>query len=128
MAERQLENIEFINTTLFDERLKAESFDLVMAFFVLHFFDDIDVAFKRIYDLLKPGGLFISETACMGEQGVFMGKALRLAGALGLVPRMSMLTTQQLEQALENAGFRVVEKIRFSDRSEAEYTLFAKKS
>ncbi|MGB5278151.1 MAG: class I SAM-dependent methyltransferase, partial [Gammaproteobacteria bacterium] len=33
-AERKLDNIEFIKTSLYDERLKADGFDVVMAFFV----------------------------------------------------------------------------------------------
>lgn len=54
-AERKLDNIEFIKTSLYDERLKADGFDVVMAFFVLHFLEDIDAVFQRIHDLLKPG-------------------------------------------------------------------------
>jgi 2-polyprenyl-3-methyl-5-hydroxy-6-metoxy-1,4-benzoquinol methylase len=127
-AERGLDNVEFINTSLFDERLKAGSYDVVMAFFVMHFFEDIDAVFQRIHDLLKPGGLFISETACIGEQNKFMGSALRMAGHLGLLPKINLLTTQQLEQALEKTGFRVVDKIKFSDSADAEYTLFARKN
>jgi ubiquinone/menaquinone biosynthesis C-methylase UbiE len=126
-AERKLDNIEFIKTSLYDERLKADSFDVVMAFFVLHFFEDTDAVFKRIHDLLKPGGLFISETACIAEKNRVMGKVLRFAGHLGLLPKINLLTTRQLEQALEKAGFRIVDKIKFSDSSDSEYTLFAKK-
>ena len=37
-AERKLDNVEFLQTSLFDERFKQGSFDVVMAFFVLHFF------------------------------------------------------------------------------------------
>ena len=52
---RKLDNIEFIKTSLYDERLKADGFDVVMVFFVLHFFEDTDAVFKRrdsipIYD------------------------------------------------------------------------------
>ena len=126
-AERKLDNIEFIKTSLYDERLKADSFDVVMAFFVLHFFEDIDAVFQRIHDLLKPGGLFISETACLGEKSQITGKLLRFVGHLGFLPIINPLTTRQLEQALEKSGFRIVDKIRFSDSSDAEYTLFAKK-
>lgn len=126
IAERKLGNIEFINTSLYDERLIADSFDVVMAFYVMHFFEDTDAVFKRIHDLLKPGGLFISETACIAEKNRVMGKVLRFAGHLGLLPKINLLTTRQLEQALEKAGFRIVDKIRFSDSSDSEYTLFAK--
>ena len=126
-AERKLDNVEFIKTSIYDEHLKANSFNVVMAFFVLHFFEDIDAVFKRNHELLKPDGLFISETACLGEKSKITGKLLRFAGHLGLLPKINLLTTQQLEQALEKSGFRIVYKTRFSDRSDSEYTLFAKK-
>jgi len=126
-AERKLENVGFMKTSLYDERLKEDGFDVVMAFFVLHLFEDTDAVFQRIHELLKPGGLFISETACLGEKSKIAGKLVRFAGQLGFLPEISLHTTRQLEQALENSGFLLVDKIRFSDRSDAEYTLFAKK-
>ena len=128
MAERKLDNVEFLQTTVFDERFTPGSFDVVMAFHVLHFFDDIDASFQRIHDLLTPGGLFISETACLAEKSQFTGKLLRFMGYLGLLPAMKLLTTRQLEQALENAGFRLLEKTRFSDAPDAEFTLIARKN
>jgi ubiquinone/menaquinone biosynthesis C-methylase UbiE len=126
-AERKLDNIEFIKTSLYDERLKADRFDVVMAFFVLHFIEDTDAVFKRIHDLLKPGGLFISETACLGEKSKIAGKVVRFAGHLGFLPKINLITTRQLEQALEKSGFQLVDKIKFSENTDAEYTLFAKK-
>jgi ubiquinone/menaquinone biosynthesis C-methylase UbiE len=126
-AERKLDNVEYLQTSLFDERFQPGSFDVVMAFFVLHFFEDIDAVFKRIYDLLKPYGLFVSETACIGEKNITMGKLLRFAGHLGLIPKIKLLTTRQLEQALENNGFTIVDKTRFSNNSDSEFTLIAKK-
>jgi ubiquinone/menaquinone biosynthesis C-methylase UbiE len=126
-AERKLDNIEFIKTSLYDERLKVDGFDVVMAFFVLHFIEDIDAVYKRIHNLLKPGGLFISETACLDEKSKIAGKLLQYTGHLGLLPKINLLTTRQLEQALEKSGFRLVDKIKFSEHSDAEYTLFARK-
>ena len=127
MAERKLDNVNFLQTSMFDERFAPGSFDLVMAFHVLHFIDDIDAGMQRIHDLLKPGGLFISETACLGEKSKITGKLLGFMGYLGLLPTIYMLTTRQLEQALEKNGFRLLEKTRYSDSPEAEFTLIAKK-
>ncbi len=124
---RKLANVEFLQTSLFDERLQPGRFDVVMAFYVLHFFEDIDTVFKRIHDLLKPDGLFISETACIGEKNKIMGKVLRFMGKLGLIPKINLLTTRQLEQALDKTGFRLVDKIQFGD-SNKEFTLSAKKT
>lgn len=125
-AERNIENVEFIQTTVFDERFMPDSFDVVMAFYVLHFFEDIDEVIRRIYGLLKPDGLFILETACMGEKGKIIGELVRLAGKLGFLPLINLLTTRQIEQTLEQAGFSIVNKTRFS-ASNDEYTLIAKK-
>lgn len=124
---RKLDNVEFLQTSLFDEGFQPGGFDVVMAFHVLHFFDDIEAVFKRIHDLLKPGGVFISETACLGEKSKLTGKLLRFMGQLGLLPKINLLTTRQLEQALEQSGFRLVDKTRFSHSPDAEYTLIAKK-
>jgi len=128
MAERNLDNIEFIQSSVFDEAFQPGSFDVVMAFFVLHFFEDIDAVFKRVHELLKPGGIFISETACLGNKNKLMGGLLRFAGHLGFLPKINLLTTQQLEQSLKRTGFSITEKARFSKRSDAEFTLIAKKN
>lgn len=127
MAERKLENVGFLQTTVFDKRFAPGSIDVVMAFHVLHFYEDIDRVFKRVHDLLKPGGLFISETACLGEKNQVTARLLRFAGQLGLLPLINLLTTQQLEQALETAGFTIVDKTKFSDSPDAEFTLIARK-
>ena len=125
-AERKVENVEFIQTTVFDERFEPGSFNVVMAFYVLHFFEDIDEAIRHIYGLLKPDGLFILETACLGEKSPISGKFLRLAGKLGFLPLINPLTTRQVEQALEQAGFGIVDKTKFSESND-EYTLIARK-
>ena len=125
-AARKLDNIEFIKTSLYDERLKTECFDMVMAFYVLHFFADLDAVVKRVHALLKPGGLFISETACLGVKNKTAGKLLRFLGHLGFLPKINLLTTRQLQQVMEQAGFILVDKVLFSE-SNAEYTLFARK-
>lgn len=124
--EREIKNVEFEQTTVFDRRFESASFNVVMAFYVLHFYENIDEVVRRIYYMLKPGGFFILETACLGDKNTITGKIIRLAGKLGFMPLINLLSTQQIEQALEQAGFCVVEKIKFSESND-EYTLIAKK-
>jgi hypothetical protein len=93
---------------------------------VLHFFEDLNVVMKRVHELLKPGGLFISETVCLGDKSKTTGKILRFAGSLGLLPKMNLLTLLQVEQALQQAGFSLLEKKIYGE-SNREYTLIAKK-
>jgi len=49
--------------------------------------------------------MFTSETACLGDKNFIVAKLLRLAGSLGLLPKINLLTTRKLERALEKAGF-----------------------
>src|SRR4030042_2711829 len=39
-AERNIGNVDFIHTTLFDEKFKKESFDAILAFNILHLLED----------------------------------------------------------------------------------------
>ncbi len=125
-VERGIQNVEFLVTNVFDDRFESSTFNVVMAFYVLHFYENIDEVFRRISFLLKPGGLFILETACLGDKNIITGKLIRFAGKLGFLPLINLLTTREIEQALEQTGFIIVEKTRFS-ASNDEYTLIAKK-
>jgi ubiquinone/menaquinone biosynthesis C-methylase UbiE len=126
-VECEINNVEFVQTTVFDERFEPNSFNVVMAFYVLHFCEDIDEVVKRIYDLLKPGGLFILETVCLGDRNIITGKLIRAAGKLGFLPLINLLSTRQIELALKQNGFSdIVEKTKFSESND-EYTLIAKK-
>jgi len=131
ISERSLNNVEFIQTALLDKRhnkfLKPGSFDVVMGFYVLHFFKDINVAIKRINELLKPGGVFVSQTACIKDKGKMLGFVLRFLGFFGLLPRINILTTRQVEQALEKNGFELLDKTKYSNAEDAEFTFIARK-
>jgi 2-polyprenyl-3-methyl-5-hydroxy-6-metoxy-1,4-benzoquinol methylase len=64
----QIENIDFAQATIFDDGMNRESFDVILAFNILHFLEDTPQVIQRINELLKPGGLIISATSCMGEK------------------------------------------------------------
>ena len=61
-------NINYLQTSIFDERFKDETFDVILAFNVLHYIDDMPRLIERTNTLLKPNGVFISSTACLKEK------------------------------------------------------------
>ncbi len=65
--ELNIKNANFRSGTLFDKELSTESYDVIVSYGVLHLLDNNAYVIKRIYDLLKPGGYFISATACLKE-------------------------------------------------------------
>jgi len=61
-------NADFLTGTIFDETLTKDSFDVIVSFGLLHLLENNEMVMKRIDELLKPGGYFISTTACLKEK------------------------------------------------------------
>ena len=109
-VECKIENVDFAQSTIFDERLQSESFDVVLAWGILHLVDDRQEVIKRIYELLKPGGLLISATECLGEKKTAITSLLSLLIKIGIFPIMlKFFTVSELEDAITRADFQIVQ-------------------
>jgi 2-polyprenyl-3-methyl-5-hydroxy-6-metoxy-1,4-benzoquinol methylase len=108
-ATREVENVRFDHATLFDEALEKGSFDVVMGFNFLHLLEDIPGAVRRINELLKPGGLFISKTVCLAEQSRLWSVLLAVMKALGLAPYVKCLKVAELEDIITSTDFEIIE-------------------
>ena len=74
VIERHIENVNFIQATLFDTPYEKESFDVILAFGILHLLKDNRQIIQKIGELLKPGGLLISSTPCLAEKMTLLTK------------------------------------------------------
>lgn len=83
------------------------SYDVVMGLSILHLLEDKDAAIAKVFKLLKPGGLFISSTACLGDNMKYLKLLAPLAKATGLLPILNVFTTNQLVQSHIEAGFEL---------------------
>jgi len=66
-CERAYPNVEYRLCDLLQYEYPQESFDLVLSNLVLHYVQDLDWVFARVYQTLKPGGTFV----CNIEHPVF---------------------------------------------------------
>ena len=107
-AER-VTNVTFRTATLDDGALAAEPFDVVLAMNFLHLLADLPARFARIRELLRPNGLFISKTPCVGDQGLAPRVAIPLMRAVGRAPYVNFVTERSLSSDLAAAGFAVEE-------------------
>jgi len=80
-----------------------------MAFNFLHLLEDIPSAVRRVDELLKPGGLFISKTACFAEHARLLRLALTVMRPLGFAPYVRFLKVTELEDSITRAGFEILE-------------------
>jgi 2-polyprenyl-3-methyl-5-hydroxy-6-metoxy-1,4-benzoquinol methylase len=109
--ERNIQNIDYLKTTIFDNRFDRSSFDVITAFNILHLLENTQVAINRIHDLLKPGGLIISVTPFVGEKPL-LKYFLRFGNMLGLIPDIKAFKNQVLVSIFKECKFEIIESGR----------------
>jgi ubiquinone/menaquinone biosynthesis C-methylase UbiE len=97
-------------------RYEDGAFDAVLGFNVLHLVPDLPTSLARARRLLRPGGLFISKTPCLGDFPALMCLAIRLAVPvaqwIGKAPHVNTLTGEALKREVLAAGFTIVEEAK----------------
>lgn len=80
-------------------------YDVVLALSILHLLRDRRIAMSKIRERLKPGGVFISSTACLGDRMWFMAPVLWLGRLFGRIPFVRIFTVRQMVKSVEESGF-----------------------
>ncbi|MFC1945916.1 class I SAM-dependent methyltransferase [Chloroflexota bacterium] len=115
--EHNIENINYAHATIFDERFQEESFNMVLAFRVLHMLEDPRAVIRRINQLLKPDGVFISVTACMASLKALFSIPVFLLGKTGIVPEhINFFKLPELQGLMTGEGFQIVECEKMDDK------------
>ena len=123
-VERKVNNIDFVQTTIFDEKLKLGSFDVILCFNLLLLVEDKPNVMRRINELLKSGGMMISATPCI--KGTFLGVLLSPLSKIGLIPQITSFKISELEDLMIDGNFEIVET-ECLHKSGQQYFVVAKK-
>ncbi len=114
-------NVSFSQGTIFNDDLEKASFEKIIAFSIIHLLEDCEKVIQRIYELLKPGGLLISETACFNDRMNFKTRleftAYRSMKLLKIFPlHLNMFKTADVEQLISMQNFNILktEKLFFN--------------
>ena len=102
-------NVEFRQLAFADFDAPDGSFDAVLGMSILHLLPDWQAAIAKAYRLLKPGGVFVSSTACIADMNPLLGLVLPIGRALRLVPNVKTFRRPALESALTGVGFTLAE-------------------
>lgn len=126
-SEKNISNIDFENINIFDDRFKDESFNVILALNVLHLLEEPDLILERMSKLLKPEGLFISATACLGEKWSPLASCLLLLSKTRYVPNFNKYSVSGLEEIIRGDKFNIVETVNIS-KALSEHLIVAKKN
>lgn len=106
LAEAGLENLLFQVGALEDVAERAEGYDAVLGLNILHLLEDKDKAIQQVYDLLKPGGVFVSSTACL-KQGINPYRFIAPFTRWFKLPMVKAFKRSDLEASMERVGFKI---------------------
>ena len=102
-----VDNVSFEVVTIEDIKVADQSFDAVLGLSILHLLEDKEAVIARIYDLLKPGGVFVTSTACLGDRMKWFRFVAPIGRFVGLIPLVRVFSAAELEESLAQAGFEI---------------------
>lgn len=104
--EAGVDNVTFRRTALDDLTTEA-CYDMVMGHSILHLLPDPPAAIAKVRAMLKPGGVFVSSTACIGETMGWLKPVLALMRLVGKAPYVNVFRVRDLVRNLEEGGFAI---------------------
>jgi len=121
------DSITFEHATIFDESHKKETFNVVLAFNMLHLLEDALKVVQQINMLLKSGGLFISATRSMERNMTSSNVLFDPLSKTEIVPNLELSKFTALENLITNGGFQIIETEDLNGSPEC-YFIVAKKT
>lgn len=110
----KIENVIFEKADLFEDKFQDVSFDVILAFNMLHTVPNPQDIVHRINDLLKPDGLFISITPCLGQKMSFLVnlqiQLVRILCKFGVIPiPIRRIKSTDIDILLAKGEFEAIE-------------------
>ncbi len=107
-AQAAVVNDQFSRGTLIEYAADAASIDALLGLNVIDLIPNRRETFAEAARILKPGGLFVTSTACLGASYLrFLRLIVPLGKLLGLMPDVYVLSEQELVTEIQEAGFTI---------------------
>ncbi len=100
-----VKNVTFKRSSIDEFSASDRTFDAVLALSILHLLDNKDEVISKVHGMLKPGGIFVTSTVCIGDTMKFFKLIAPIGKLFGLV--LQVFTTKELEHSLIDAGFKI---------------------
>ncbi len=101
-------NISFEVSNIDDISVPNQTFDAVLALSILHLLKNKEEVVSKVHRMLKPGGIFVTSTICLGDTKMKIIRFVAPIGkALGLLPVLRVFTVKDLVDSLTRAGFAI---------------------
>ncbi len=106
-----VKNVDFAIAEALEAPGLAGGYDVILAYNLLHLVPDLGKTLAFAHRNLKTGGRFISKTRCRPGivRHLLTSAVVGVMRALGKAPFVRFMTVEELDAAIEAAGFKIVE-------------------
>ncbi len=102
-----VENVTFEQSTIDELSVPDQTLDAVLGLSILHLLDNKEEVIAKVHKMLKPGGVFVTSTACIGDTMKFFKVIAPIGRFFGLMPVVMVFTTKELKDSFTDAGFEI---------------------
>ncbi|MEM7769887.1 MAG: class I SAM-dependent methyltransferase [Cyanobacteria bacterium P01_A01_bin.37] len=100
-------NITFEKATIEELSVPDQTFDAVLGLSILHLLEDKEAAIAKVYQMLKPGGVFVTSTVCLGDAMAWFKIIAPIGKFFGVFPLVKVFTEKALASSVTDAGFEI---------------------
>jgi len=111
-AKKNVENVSFECADIANYEAPANAYDAVLGMSILHLVKNHDQIISKVHKMLKPSGVFVSSTACIGDRMAWFKFIAPIGRAIGKFPYVRILKADALVASLEANGFQIEERWR----------------
>ena len=103
--ESNIDNVNFERSSIDEYSAPDRSLNVVLGLSILHLLNNKEEVIAKVHGILKPGGIFVTSTACIGDTKKYFRIIAPIGRLFGLMLRV--FTTNELEGSLIDAGFEI---------------------
>ena len=107
VEDRDISNVTFEQLTIEELEVEECSYDAVLGLNILHLLANKEKIIAKVYKMLKPGGIFVTSTVCLGDKMKWFKIIAPIGRFFGLMPLVKVFTTKELLDSLIDTGFAI---------------------
>ncbi len=101
-------NVTFRRSSIDELSVPGQTYDAVLGLSILHLLDNKEEVIGKVHEMLKPGGIFVTSTVCLGDSIMrYLEFLVPMGRFFGLLPLVRAITAEELEASLTDAGFEI---------------------
>jgi ubiquinone/menaquinone biosynthesis C-methylase UbiE len=104
---QNIKNVTFEQSTIDQFSVPDQTYDAVLGLSILHLLENKEEAIAKVYKMLKPDGIFVTSTVCLGDTMAWFKLIAPIGKFLGFFPLVKVFTVKDLEKSLTDAGFKI---------------------